>query len=255
MNLKTTTLLLSLGIFFCFNNILLAQANIKDSAIDMSIVSVHYTAQFPGGDMANRFGWNSNVGIGYLYKTHINFLFGIQGSYLFGGAPIEHGIMSNLLTPEGNILGSNGQFANVVLYERGLNIMLNFGKLYHILGPNANSGLFLLGGIGFLQHQIYISDISKNVPEIDGDYSKGYDRLTNGPAISQTFGYLHLSNKHLINFYINAEFTEAATKNRRPLNFDTMLKETKTRIDILYGITLGWSLPLYSRAPNAYYYY
>ncbi len=232
-----------------------AQANIKDSSIDMSIVSVHYCAQLPGGDLATRYGWNSNLGVGYMYKTHLNYLFGFQASYLFGGAPIENGIMNNIITPEGNILGSNGQFANVALYERGINVMINFGRIYHLLGPNPNSGLFIMGGLGFLQHQIFISDISKNVPEIDGEYSKGYDRLTNGFAVSQTFGYIHFGNKHLINFFIDLEFTEGFTKNRRPLNFDTMQKDDKNRFDVLYGLTFGWSLPLYQRVPNKFYYY
>jgi|ERR1017187_1840543 hypothetical protein len=237
------------------NNYLKGQVNIKDSSIAMSIVSVHYSAQLPGGDLAQRFGWNSNLGLSYEYKTKSNCLYGMEASYIFGGAPIEQDIMSNLITPQGNIIGSNGEYGNVVLYERGLIMMANYGKMFYAKGPNPNSGFYILGGAGFLQTQIFIEDISKNVPEIDGDYSKGYDRLTNGPALSQTLGYMYFSNKHFFNFFINVEFIEAMTQERRAFNFDTMQADHKTRSDILYGITAGWSLPLYRRAPNAFYYY
>jgi hypothetical protein len=255
MTSKITPIFLIIGFLISFNNLLFCQVNIKDSAIGMSIVSVHYSAQLPGGDLAQRFGWNSNLGISYFYKTKTNYLYGITASYLFGGAPIETDIMSNIITPQGYIIGSNGEYADVVLYERGLNIMANFGKMFHSKTPNPNSGLYLLGGIGFLQHQVFIEDVGKNVPEIDGNYSKGYDRLTNGPAISQTLGYMYFSNKHLINFYVNVEFTEAITKERRALDFDTMKAENNLRTDILYGISVGWSLPLYKKAPNKFYYY
>src|SRR5665213_331568 len=103
----------------------------------------------------------------------------------------------------------------------------------------------LMGGIGFLEHKIFFEDYTKNVPEIDGDYAKGYDRLTNGVALYQTCKYLHFGNRHLVNYFIGLELTEGFTENRRPINFDTMEKDNTKRIDILYGITIGWMLPIY----------
>ena len=234
---------------------LIAQKDIKDTSISMSIINVGYTFDLPAGNLAERFGWNSYASIGYSYKTNKNFIFGISGGYIFGDQVRESNVLANITNTDGYIIGSNGQYADVILYERGFEITLNAGKLFPFKKPNPNSGLLLMGGIGFLEHQIFFEDYTRNVPEIDGDYSKGYDRLTNGIALYQTGKYLHLGNRRLINYFIGFELSEAFTENRRPLNFDTMQKDNTKRIDILYGITVGWLIPIYRRAPNAYYYY
>jgi len=247
-------LLLNLGLIFSLNQ-LNAQKDIKDSSISMSIITAGYTFDLPGGNLAERFGWNSYASIGYTYKTDKNLIFGISGGYIFGDQVKETDVLSNITNQDGYIIGSDGHYADVIMYERGFEVTLNAGKMFPFKKPNPNSGIMLMGGIGFLEHQIYFEDYTRNVPEIDGDYTKGYDRLTNGIAFYQTGRYMHLGNKHLINYYIGFELTEGFTENRRPLNFDTMEKDNTKRIDILYGLTIGWLLPVYRRAPNAYYYY
>jgi hypothetical protein len=67
------------------------------------------------------------------------------------------------------------------------------------------------------------------VPQVQGAYAKGYDRLTNGPAISQYIGWLHLDRKKLVNFNAGIEIIEAFTQNRRDFNFDQMKKDDSKR--------------------------
>jgi hypothetical protein len=245
---------LLLGIVNPFHQ-LYAQKDIKDSIISMSIITVGYTFDLPGGNLADRFGWNSYANIGYSYKTDKNLIFGVSGGYIFGGIVREPNVLSNITDKDGYIIGTDGHYADIIMSERGFQITLNAGKLFPFKRPNPNSGLLLMGGVGFLEHKIFFEDYTRNVPAIEGDYVKGYDRMTNGVALYQTFKYMHLGNRHLINYYVGFELTEGFTENRRPLNFDTMQKDNTKRIDLLYGITLGWMLPIYKRAPNAYYYY
>ena len=56
------------------------------------------------------------------------------------------------------------------------------------------------------------------------EYKKGYDRLTNGPAITEGISYLHCGSKRLINFSLGLECTQGFTQNRRDYNFDQMKK-------------------------------
>jgi hypothetical protein len=56
------------------------------------------------------------------------------------------------------------------------------------------------------------------------------------------------------NFYIGIELMQAFTMNRRSYNFDTMETDYTKRTDLLFGLRAGWILPLYARAPKAYYY-
>ena len=79
--------------------------------------------------------------------------------------------------------------------------------------------------------------------------------LSNGPSISQFIGYVHFGNNKTINFHIGAEFIQAWTKSRRPFDFDRMQADTQKRFDRLWGIRVGWMLPLYKRTAKESYFY
>lgn len=112
-----------------------------------------------------------------------------------------------------------------------------------------------MGGAGLLQHKIRIETIGNTVPQLDKEYKKGYDRLSNGLSLHEMIGYYHFGNKHLINFYAGFEFIQAFTENRRSYNFDEMKKDETKRVDLLFGIRAGWMLPVYRRAPQKFYFY
>lgn len=231
------------------------QKSVKDSSIAFTMLGASFQYQVPGGDMADRFENNYNAG-GFLnYKFANNWLLGFDGEFLFADRVKEDNILDSLATPEGNIIGENGEFATVYLYERGYRFSLKAGRLFNFFGPNKNSGLLLTAGAGFLEHKIRIDVDKDDVPELTKEYRKGYDRLTNGLALTENISYVHCGNKRLINFMIGFEFTQAFTKNRRDYNFDQMKKDDKQRLDLLYGIKVAWFFPLYRHAATSYYYY
>jgi hypothetical protein len=232
-----------------------AQSSIRDSAIAMHVVGMGYTFQLPGGDMADRFGWNSMLGLSYTYKFKSNLCLSANGGFLFGSNLREDGILDGLKNEDGLILGDDGKFADVRLYERGYHVSLTVGKIFSWNKPNPNAGLFAAAGPGFLQHKIRIETIGNTVPQLNEAYRKGYDRLTNGVGLHEIVGYHYFGNRYLINFYVGFEFIQSFTKNRRDVNFDTMSKDDKARVDLLYGVRAGWMLPLYRRAPHKYYFY
>ncbi|MCH8318494.1 MAG: hypothetical protein IIA88_08365 [Bacteroidetes bacterium] len=233
-------------------------AQIKDTAANIPVFFVNTGYELPGGDMADRFGNNAEIGGGFFFKTKSNWIFGIDGNFLWGNNVKEDNILDSIKTESGEIIGSDGLFAEVRISERGMKLpFVKIGKLWNckILKTNANSGCFVLIGYGLLQHKIKIQDITRTVPQLAGDYVKGYDRLTNGAAITESFGYLYLDKKKRINFFINFEFTQAWTKSRREYNFDTMTKDETRRFDTLWGIKFGWLMPIYKKVPDEYYYY
>jgi hypothetical protein len=209
--------------------------------------------QIPDGDMAKRFGWNSNLGGQFVFKNKKNLLFSAEGSFVFGDILHENKILDQISTQSGNIIGADGRFADIRFYERGYNLNLSFGKLF-TLSSKQGSGFYVKGGIGFLEHKIRIEVIGNNVPSLTDEYKKGYDRLTNGISFTEFAGFMYLGNTRLINFFIGVESTQAFTKNRRIFNFDTMEKDARSRVDILHGIRAGWIIMLYKRKPAEYYY-
>lgn len=230
------------------------QANIKDSVISTSLIQATYSYQIPGSDLSKRFVSDNAIGLGYLYKTRKNWILGADGFFMFRDTIKETGILDSITTSDGNIIDGNGIYAEVHLYERGFHMGFKAGKLFPIWGPNKNSGIVLLGGMGLLQHKIRIENRDNTASQITGDYKKGYDRLTNGLALSQFIGYMYLGNSKLISFYAGVEIVEAFTQNRRSYNFDLMGKDNTKRLDLLYTIKVGWIIPLYKRSPDAFYY-
>jgi len=232
-----------------------AQKSIRDSSISFFMLGASFQYQVPGGDMADRFGNNYNVG-GFLnYKLANNWMIGLEGDFLFADKVEEDGILDSISTDDGYIIGESGEYATVYLYERGFHLLVKVGKVIPVFGPNKNSGLLLTAGAGFLQHKIKIDVDKEDVPELSNEYKKGYDRLSNGPAITEGISYMHCGSKRLINFSVGFEFTQAFTQCRRDYNFDQMKKDTTKRLDLLYGVRLTWFFPIYRTAANSFFYY
>jgi hypothetical protein len=232
-----------------------AQSGVKDSSIRFCYISVDYGYYIPGGDMADRFGNNSILGGNLLFKTKRNLVMGFSGGFMFGDQVNQPGLMETISTETGQIIGLDGLYAEVRVFERGFHLGFTLGRVFSIKKPNPNSGFLLMGGPGFIQHKIKLDNIGNTVPGLRDDYLKGYDHLTNGFALHEFVGYVLFSNRQLVNFYGGFEFIQGFTKSRRDYNFDNPTEKEGNRIDLLYGIKLGWVLPLYKKKPAAYYLY
>lgn len=231
-----------------------AQVSVKDSSIFTPLICGSYAYQIPGGDLAKRFGDNSNLGVDILFKTKKNWIYGIQYSHLFGEKIYESNILDNLRNNDGWIINRNGQEAIIRMFERGHSYMGKFGRLFNVLAPNPNSGFFVTLGAGYLHHKIRIDNVGNDVPQLNKEFKKGYDRLTGGFAVQGFAGYLFLSNSRLTNFYVGVELTQAWTQSLRSFNYDTMQADTQKRLDQLTGFRFGWIIPIYKKSPREFYY-
>ena len=241
-------------ISFVFFIPLLSFGQIRDSAINIWQVEVNYSFHTPGGSLADRFGVNSTIGAGLTYKMSSNWTIGVEASYIFGGKVKEDSILRSLQVSNGEIINEYGEYGDITMSERGFYVGPKFGKVFPIGRPNRNSGIVINISGGFLQHKIHIENKDNNTPPVLDEYKKGYDRLTNGFALKEFIGYQFLDNNNIFNFYIGVEFYQAWTKCRRVYNFDTMERDNAKRHDYLFGVRVGWILPLYKRAPSKFYY-
>lgn len=207
---------------------------------------ISYAVHTPGGDLADRFGNNFSVGLGLEWMTdQSNWIFGFSGQFLFGNT-VKTDVLAQLRTDAGTIIGNSRLPADIGLRERGWIAQATIGKHLPIAGKNPRAGIRLTLSPGILQHHIRIQgDPQQAVPQLLGDYKKGYDRLSNGLSITEFIGYQLLSTDRRMNFFLGLEFTQAFTANRRDFNFDTRMKDETKRIDLLYGLKLGWIIPFY----------
>lgn len=219
------------------------------------LIHVGYGWHAPGGDLADRFGNSLSPSLGLDWmQEQSNWLLGIQGT-LFFGQNVKEDVLAPLRTTDGGIIGNDRQFADIQLRQRAYYAGIHMGKLLSLGADNPRSGLRLTFGGGLMAHKIRIQeDPSRQVPQLSGEYQKGYDRFTLGPALRQTVGYQLLSKDGRINLHLSLESLQGFTRNQRPLNFDTRQSVNETRLDLLWGIRANWTLPFYQGEGRTIYY-
>lgn len=205
----------------------------------------HYTYEFPGGDLAQRFGTIHNIGFGGLLKTKTNWLVGLDASYQFG-SDVKEDILYNLTNSNYQTISNNAGYpATISMGERGINFFLKGGKVFAISKENRNSGIVVMAGGGYLSHKVNISVSQNNVPSLTDDLKKGYDRLTMGWAVTEFIGYYFQSESRLVNFYIGVDMMQAFTQSVRGYNYDQMAYDKARRTDLFLGPRIGWMIPIY----------
>jgi len=233
-----------------------AQANVRDSLLNISMVMPSGAFHIPQKDLANRFGNFATVGLSFLRKTKSGFLWGADAFFIFGQTVKEKNMIDAITTQYNYLIGGNGTLYDVRYYMRGYKGELKVGQLWSWGKPNRNSGIYTTAGFGFIQHKIRL-DPGRNsdTPQLNKTYMKGYDRLSNGFSLTPAIGYFWLGNRRLVNFFIQAEYGIGFTQNRRSWNYDLNASDNTKRIDGMLGFRAGWILPLYKKTPNDYYFY
>lgn len=239
-----------------------AQKSIQDSSISMGHISAVYSAAAPGGDFADRFGMTHLIGGELGYKLASGFYCSVGLKFLFGNV-VKEAVAGNVVQVIGSdslgyqtmALGADGRFYSVRFFERGLVAPFLVGKIFPLGKKNLNSGLYVEVGGQFIQHKISIQAVGDNVPYLSKPYLKGYDRLSNGIGIVEGVGYRYFGNNRFTNFFLGVELSQNFTQNRRDLNFDTGVRDDSKRMDLLFGLKVGWTFPIYRTAPEREYYY
>jgi hypothetical protein len=228
----------------------------------MGHLSIVYTADAPAGDFADRFGFTNQIGGEGGVKFASNFYGTVGAKFLFGNN-VREAVAGNVVQLIGSdslgyqtmALGADGRFYSVRFFERGIVIPFMIGKIFTLGKSNLNSGLYVEIGGQFIQHKISINAIGDNVPYLSEPYLKGYDRLTNGFGLLEGVGYRYYGNNRFANFFVGLEASQNFTQNRRDMNFDTGVKDETKRLDLLMGVKVGWTFPIYRSAPEKEYYY
>lgn len=219
------------------------------------ILAPIYTAQFPFGNMADRFGFNSLFGMHIAYKTKKNWIVGGEGSFLYGTTVRENYVLNNISLPSGQLIGQTNALIRPKLQEMGANLKFTFGKVVPLSEKYPDAGLLFLSGFGFLSHQININVKGSTLPQLDKTYRKGYDRMANGPVISQFIGGIFMARRKYVSAYAGLQFDAGFTQGRRAYDFYSMAPLNDKRIDLFLGIRVGWIIPVFTQTSEKEYYY
>lgn len=233
-----------------------SQVNVRDSIVSGTLIHFSLGLHTPGGDLAERYGGFMSVGLGVEYKFRSNWLFGVMSDFYFGDLVKNRDVIfEELLTAQGGLIGTNGEYAVVDFLHRGVYVGPHVAKILPLFGPNRNSGLLIRLSGGYLQNQIYFRNPNETFPQLLGEYGKGYDRMHTGFAMKQFIAFMHSGNRRTINFTLGLEFIQGFTRNERAFNFDTRQPDTDRKLDLYFGFKAGWFLPIYSDQRERFYYF
>lgn len=209
---------------------------------------------FPGADMAERFGTSFRAGAQVFYKTKSNWVIGPKFDYLFGNNLREDSLLINVIDKYGTFIGNSGERLTVNIYQRGYILGLQGGKIFNLDNSNSDNGIMVLTTLGLMEHKIFIRDREQAIPALLGDYKKGYDRLVNGFVVEQYVGYSYFANNNLLNFYIGLNVSAGFTQGRRDYLFDVMRTDDAKRVDLLFGLKGGWYIPIFKRKSEEFFF-
>lgn len=221
------------------------------------LLSVQGGGAWPGGVLQQRFGTAAALGLGLSYQTARGWLWGVEGQFLFGNQ-VREDVLRGIATRDGFVFGRDGLVADIRIFQRGFMApVVKAGRVFplRLPGANANAGWWLAGGVGWLQHRILIQDVTRSVDQLVGAYRRGYDRLTSGPAFVQQLGYLYTGERRGLNFFVVLESTQGFTRNRRTFDFAAGRRLDEPRLDWLFGVRLGWIVPIYRNASDKEQFY
>ena len=219
------------------------------------IFSINHSLQIPGGDLAKRFGYNSDISGTIMYKTTKKLIFNLEAGFLFGGDVKENNLFNAIDGNNGTLISQNGEIPIIRLFQRGARVDFNLGKHFTIPMKNSESGIFISIGMGYLYHKIFIETLTIELPQLNEELIKGYDRLCAGFTTKQFIGYMHFSKKNNIRYLIGIESIQAFTKSLRGYNYNTQSINNTQRRDYLFGFKTGLIIPIKKRKAERYYIY
>lgn len=205
---------------------------------------LEYGVQWPGGDLADRFGQHFTLGTSFQFTSFEHpYYLGAYGYFQFGNQ-VKEDVLAPHRTADGGFINAAQEFVQVYLRQRGFQTGIEGGLNFR---HQADRGRWILEpGLqaGWLSHHIRIQDESASLPYLDKPYRFAYDRLSSGPALGGIVHVLYLQHQKLVNIRLDLYATRAFTRLRRDLQYD-IPSFTGIRRDWIYGIRLAWLLPLY----------
>ena len=131
------------------------------------LIAPNYTAQFPYGNMGDRFGFNSRFGLHISYKMKKNWLVGGEAGFLFGTNVREGYVLDNISLPSGQFISQNNDLIRVKPQEQGFDVKFTTGKIVPFSEKYPDAGLLFMTSLGFLQHFIAINLKEASLPQLN----------------------------------------------------------------------------------------
>lgn len=226
----------------------------QDNTFINKMILFDYSYQLPITNLANDFGNNSSIGLCFLQNKN-DFLLGLDANFMFGSNVKDTTILQLISTDNGFLINASGELDEILFYERGINTHLMIGKSFRF-EENDLTGIYIFGGLGYLQHKIRLESNRTTLPQIEGNYLYGYDKFTSGLSTKICVDYMYFDKKNSIKFHIGTEFINALTTIKRRYNFAQMNEfDQSLKLDQILGLRFGIIIPINRNNEDKFHYY
>lgn len=203
-----------------------------------------YTYQFPFGDLGDNYTNNSNISAGLTYKLKSNWIFGLEGQFLFGSDVSNRFALGSMINSNGFIIGDNTSLVVPEMEGRGGNIFAEVGKIFPTSEENKNSGIALKLGLGYFYYHTSITT-DEIVPQLLEDYYAGYTRAQGGLSFVPYVGYIFYGKKKMFNAQIGIQGVYSQSNYLNKWDFvNNQSLENETNSNILIGPKVGMAVIL-----------
>ena len=234
------------------------QGSLRDSAINLSFIGFKYQGGINQGAWADVFPGSGEIG-GELGVKFASNIYLTTGGYFYFADRVDSSaireVLGDMLIADEFVITSDGLLSPIAISISGLTVPFKVGKIFPVIGPNDNSGLYVELGAKFIQYNYWFRVPEGSVGLLRGEYEKGYDRRTRGFGINEGIGYRHFASNNYVNFSIGLDFSQYRLEDARPIFFPTGELGGTRRWGSFFGVSFGWFFPIYKRAPNKAYYY
>lgn len=203
--------------------------------------------------------WNYKYQNGWMWACDVDLWFGGSSDNLRQ----REVRIPNVFTAGNYAMTWEGIDGEVTAYNRGIAVRPGVGKIIPVLPKNPNSGILLnLSGGWFVQKTVFTQQnyTQAPVPQLKDDYAKLYDHLRNGAILTESIGFIYMSNySSYINVKVTFDLSQCWSWSSRPYTIDSLMglngKDNNRYFDLLYGFRLTWMFPFTGKTTYDYYYY
>ena len=242
-------------LFFSFlflGHALWAQKEEQEGSLPAAfLIDINYAFHLPEGDMKADYYQSNSAGGQLAYLSPKNWIFGLSGQVIFADR-VKTDVLAPLREANGELISLYGDMGLTQLGQRGFIFTGQIGKLVSLNKKNRRHNLEFRLGAGYMEHWVRIRLMSREeeLPQLQGDYIKGYDQRRAGLSLQQFVGYRYMSRNRMLNLFVGLDLNQAFTTSVRGWDYHLRQADTSTQFDVLYGLRAGFCIPFFIYTEN-----
>lgn len=220
--------------------------NQKNEEKSWILMHVAATYSVNSGDWAERYPAYTALPLRLEYYHKNKYTLGADFSFYLGSQVNSVGMFPDMTDEDGSLRDNNGYPAVIRYYMRGWSsraYALKIIPLNYNAQKEARWSMQLGGGLGYTRHYTKFNFDLDMVPQLEGEYLGGYDRLSAGAQLFEQLRFQYLDNSS-VSLSAGFELLQGFTKHQRAYDFSSRSAQQQNFFDLGFGAFVGVIIPI-----------